>query len=668
MKKIFYLSFAALAIAGCSKELQGNEVENPVEPKVLNTYHVSANLDQTKVNIKDDLSVVWQTNDKIGLVDEAGHITPATVDETGVGQPSATFSYEAESEIDVKYAYYPYTETDGKCNQKVEGTTLTISLPASQNMAKKGSRISQNNLIMAGQADNDGNIIFKNTCAVVRIKLSGTENYARRVYVQTPDKKVSGTGTLDLADENPVFTTAAVNEIKEVATEAALNQRTTVANVNPWNGADNRLHITADGTTATDDTFEGDVYLVIPAGDYTNFCIEALGNTDPVSTDAATTVDIATTASGPLTFNAGKIRTINAVLSTPAATDFGKRANSFLIENTDGGDYCFTTMAGGTEYIDGKQKAKTLTSGYYASLLWEDCEGLVTRVRCDQPNRKIYFKVAEGKKGNAVIALRARNGKIQWSWHIWVAGSTVETRTFSGVEFMERNLGATATTVVGKSAEACGLNYEWGRKDPFPGVADFSATASVNAKTIYPIQTVTSQSGQAITWATALPYVYIWGSGNSGAEDWCNATPQDNNLWGNDGTTKPKTIYDPCPYGYRVATKGAFDPIVTKAKAVARANYSVTIKDDNDKDFVLPCSGYWRRSTNSTTMCNVGTHCWIWTMTSSTTNDILNTNYIGAAVFETTSKAATAKRSTPRRWGANIRCVKFNEDAVVVAQ
>lgn len=664
MKRILYFSIAALAVAGCAKELQNTEAENGT--KVLNTYTVSASVIDTKVNLDDALEVLWQSEDRIGLVDAAGNITPATLAESSVGLTSGTFTYEAESEIEIAYAYYPYTETEGVCDQSMEGTTLKISLPASQNMSMNGRRICKNNLIMAGKPDAEGNILFTNACAIIRVKLSGTENYARRVFVQTPDRKISGAGTVDLAAAAPVFQTSAVDEVKDVASSASLDQRTVVVVVNPWDGADNRLHVNEEGVTATMEGVDPDVYFVVPAGEYTNLCVETLGNTDPSATAAETSVNLSHTSSKTIALNAGKIRTLNACLANPAAVAFTDRANCFLIENTDGGTYSFTTVTGGTNYADGKQKI-TAKSGFYASLLWEDARGLVTNVRTDNVGRKIFFTVAEGLKGNAVIALRTRNGKIAWSWHVWVAGTTVEERTVAGVVFMDRNLGATAAAVVGTSADAAGCHYEWGRKDPFPGIADFNATGSVNSREVYPdiVRTVTSQNGQAITWATALPYVYIWGSGSgSGAEDWCNATPQDGNQWGNAGSTKPKTIYDPCPFGYRVGTAGNFTEVVNRAKLVERANFSVTIKDDNDKDFVFPCCGYWRRATNSTEMCNAGTHCWIWTMTSSSTNDVLNTSYQGAAVFNTTSKASSVNRKTPRRWGANVRCVKFDESAV----
>lgn len=663
MKKIFYFTLIALfAAVSCSKEI--TKTENNAENVKLNTYTIGATIlsDEVKANIDEEsLRVLWQVNDKIGLVDAEGNITPATLLEDFVGKSSAYFTYEAESPVVAVYAFYPYTET-----ATVTGTTLTTVLPASQNFAMIGKLVAQNNLLMAGKANSEGGIEFKNTCAVVKIAVKGTENYARRLFVQTPDKKISGEGTIDLSSDAPVFTTTAVNEVSDVAKEALLNQRTSTIVLNPWNGTDHRLHVTTEGTE--NDEY---VYMVVPAGDYTNFCVETLGNTDPTSTEAATSVDLAYTSSKEFTLSVGKIRQLNVTLAMPEEgesvvnlTPGLQRANSFLIEDKDAKTYIFDTRAGGTNYADSKQNI-VVKSGYYATLLWETTQGLVKNVRYDATNKKISFEKAADKVGNAVIALRARNGKIQWSWHVWVAGETVEARKFGTVEFMDRNLGALAVNS-GTVADA-GLHYEWGRKDPFPGAGSYAA-ASGNSIETYPdiTRTATVQGGQGISWATALPYVYIWGSSNgSGAEDWCSAIPQDNNMWGNWGATKPKTIYDPCPYGYRVPNSGAFTTAMVNAfKAASITNYNKSIPDDNGSDFYVPTCGYWRRATNSTEMCNIGTHAWLWTMTSSTTNDILNTDYIGAACFTNSKGAAAVTRKTPRRWGANVRCVKFDENAV----
>ncbi|MCD7963036.1 MAG: BACON domain-containing protein [Rikenellaceae bacterium] len=86
--------------------------------------------------------------------------------------------------------------------------------------------------------------------------------------------------------------------------------------------------------------------------------------------------------------------------------------------------------------------------------------------------------------GNAVIAAVV-NGTIRWSWHIWVVdydGSETVSNTVSGYkyEFMTYNLGATDGT--NGSDGSLGLVYQWGRKDPFPGIASISGTS---ARTIY---------------------------------------------------------------------------------------------------------------------------------------------------------------------------------------
>lgn len=105
--------------------------------------------------------------------------------------------------------------------------------------------------------------------------------------------------------------------------------------------------------------------------------------------------------------------------------------------------------------------------------------------------QKIYVKAQ--KEGNALIAAYNDNGKILWSWHIWVAkndpgniGNAVVYTTYAwdknGVDasvriprygIMPCNLGALCSDfpVAVEEANRChGMLYQWGRKDPFPPI------------------------------------------------------------------------------------------------------------------------------------------------------------------------------------------------------
>lgn len=168
-----------------------------------------------------------------------------------------------------------------------------------------------------------------------------------------------------------------------------------------------------------------------------------------------------------------------------------------------------------------------------------------------QPANEYYeicFKMpATLHAGNAVIAAKDNTDNILWSWHIWVPSTTITVYTGNAhtTNLQSRNLGA-LTDAVASTTEmidvtSLGLLYQWGRKDPFVGpkrvTEDYpnGATVSKNAMSI--------NDGQ-ISLAESIAHPTLYGKYGG---DWCS----DHNAeyWGDTGA---KTIYDPCPPGYRV--------------------------------------------------------------------------------------------------------------------
>ena len=154
------------------------------------------------------------------------------------------------------------------------------------------------------------------------------------------------------------------------------------------------------------------------------------------------------------------------------------------------------------------------------------------------------------KPGNAVIAAKDDAGVILWSWHIWVPETeiaTVDNSVFSS-PMMDRNLGALVAAVPGAEApvESFGLTYQWGRKDPFPGPK--AVNSSSNATVAGVALTSTEGSGEAdeskISLEQSIANPTLLGHAKNG--DWL--LPADNTLW----QDAVKTMYDPCPPGYRV--------------------------------------------------------------------------------------------------------------------
>ena len=220
-------------------------------------------------------------------------------------------------------------------------------------------------------------------------------------------------------------------------------------------------------------------------------------------------------------------------------------------------------------------------------LLWEDAVGLVDSV-FTLNNTELYVLVNKELVGNALVCAKDADETILWSWHMWVSAedATANSMEYTYVPadgsasttyyFMDRNLGATSSEFGTDAVNGC--FYQWGRKDPFPG-----STYEGTIKTIY------DNTGAETAIASAAPEVvnniengiknpttrYGFTTSNNANYAWITNKWSElgmdavKDLWG--GVTKAKTVYDPCPAGYRVPESRAWyfwsDANVTKGNA-----------------------------------------------------------------------------------------------------
>lgn len=231
-------------------------------------------------------------------------------------------------------------------------------------------------------------------------------------------------------------------------------------------------------------------------------------------------------------------------------------ANTFIV--APGAYAQFPTLKGNSG-----QKAGAVS----LALAWQDTKGLFAEtVQVNEDNALVHF--AAGKEGNAVINGLDATGKVVWSWLFWVIGDAPKDITVGGFAFMDRNIGA--MNLDEKSELSVGLAYQYGRKDPFPGIqfgqyalrpvydasdAEVEITIVNNTEednlenaiqnpTIYYNNKYYSGAKHGYSWITTDATVY-------GAEKF-------KALWDNDGK---KTMYDPCPAGYKVASTAAWNAV-----------------------------------------------------------------------------------------------------------
>lgn len=225
-----------------------------------------------------------------------------------------------------------------------------------------------------------------------------------------------------------------------------------------------------------------------------------------------------------------------------------------------------------------------VTKNWTAEVYWQTTPDMVS-VDYTSTLSLGYFKVtaAAGKVGNALVVVKDANGKIVWSWHIWVLNDDMNLKTYqqnynSGVTFMDRNLGATQTTTYNNNVSyefIGGMMYQWGRKDPFIGTKSmatnpaplklYKATGTTEfAPPAYSdvpggVATLTGdpyiRNSQSIPLASKLDYSVRYPS--LFINSWYGSTAIDattyagRDSWGGE-YNQPKTIYDPCPEGWRV--------------------------------------------------------------------------------------------------------------------
>lgn len=173
--------------------------------------------------------------------------------------------------------------------------------------------------------------------------------------------------------------------------------------------------------------------------------------------------------------------TLTAVQAPVTAIDLSRdgTANCYIV--SEAGDYMFDAAVRGNG--SGDDAAIALADGMKADWLWvtKGLEQEISAVSLDAGKGRIFFTAAGAAKGNAVIALADAAGEIVWSWHLWFTPEPRMVTYANGRVLLDRSLGAVGTTP--GSAEAYGLYYQWGRKDPFCGgtAPETSATAFAQA-------------------------------------------------------------------------------------------------------------------------------------------------------------------------------------------
>lgn len=245
----------------------------------------------------------------------------------------------------------------------------------------------------------------------------------------------------------------------------------------------------------------------------------------------------------------------------PAEVDLSAHgtANCYMVSGP--GDYSFDATVMGNGVSTERASASALSPAE-AGLVWQGTPGLLSGVALREG--RVCFTAGE-KQGNALLAVYDAAGKVLWSWHIWVTSydPTAAEAKLNGLTWMTRNLGAVSADY-DAAGSVKGLVWQWGRKDPFPAVSGWTDQGDI---TVYdasgtlsdPFRTEQVAKPDNLAEAIAHPTTYYSGTredGIFGPYDWLTTdlSAMNDLLW-ETPSDSGKTLFDPCPPGWRVPRK-----------------------------------------------------------------------------------------------------------------
>ncbi|MDY3978533.1 MAG: hypothetical protein SOZ00_00700 [Tidjanibacter sp.] len=280
-------------------------------------------------------------------------------------------------------------------------------------------------------------------------------------------------------------------------------------------------------------------------------------------------------------------------------------SNCYIVSTANFG-YCFRGDVKGCGNANGGGSLVgvsdcSLNPGYI-DILYTSTPDLIQLTTNYLNDGSVFFKVpgytdSDGKpiegnyrlknKGNVIIAAYdEKDGNIIWTWHIWITDHPKIHGYINGYSMLDRNLGATyaprteakiLALTAAEKANTYGFYYQWGRKDPMiPSAANYTSSneqvlpiiASANPMKFY------GETAAVTNW-TSAPNQHYWGYVSPSSE-------------------YKKTIYDPCPVGYRVPEKRAWDLLSSYEQSTFGYFQIVSI------DHWYPSAGYIASSDPST--------------------------------------------------------------------
>ena len=598
-KSIFILLAAYLGFAACQV------VESDI-PEFADEV-LSAQIEQdetTKTVLDESNNIRWSENDQIVAFVKRSHGKKYQIKPSFAGKTYADFSVvssangddiSAGMEWDHIVAYYPYAEGI-ECVKSGDNYAIDVELPSEQTYVADSFGNGSWSMVAVSE---DNNITFKNVCGGIKLQLIGTQKIASITMQGKSNEVLSGTATVIAYTDG---------ETKPFITMTGTDAASKSVTLNC--GAEG---IQLNETTATE------FILALPPVVFTEgFEVTIVGvNGEEQKLKSIKQIEISRSTLCVMPEVTIEIPETDPEIPAGAYVNLSQSgtANSYIVSQN--GNYKFSTVKGNSSESVGAVAS--------ADVLWETYGTDETPNVGDLVKNAVYsdgyitFQTADTfKKGNAVIAAKDVSGTILWSWHIWLTDEPEGQEYYNNAgTMMDRNLGATSATP--GDVGALGLLYQWGRKDPFLGSSSISENVEAASTVVWPSAVSSDASNGTISYATANPTTFI--SYNSSNNDWyyTGSSSTNNTLWITSGSSK--SIYDPCPSGWRVpdgGSDGVWSTALSSSTSFTEETlYDSTLQGINFSGRFGSASTIWYPASGSHdysdgTLYNVGDHGNYW--------------------------------------------------------
>lgn len=454
---------------------------------------------------------VWPDGSRVGIY-LSGETDPGFGMAENSGMSEAVFSGKAETaDPHNLIAYCPFPGPGG--DEGRIGFTFPAVQPCADGKADPAS------LPMAACGDASG-LQFRNLYGILRLGIVGAEGITRLTLRSGAGQPLAGTAEIEVSETTP-----------SAAPQAVMVPE----------GASESIEVEVSGNTS-----EFDVILLPGTYEDLELTVESAEGTADVPTPEE-----------PVRIGRSEITVMQIeIVREPEPQNLN---DGSLYGLGDGPAYanCYPVGAPGRYAFAPVKPDGSDAGAVSADWLWSEKgepagEPLVSDV--ELRNGRILF-TAGSARGNALIAGYDAGGNIVWSWHIWLTGPAEDLAFGDGNTYMPLDLGA-QTSVPGENPSP-GLKYQWGRKDPFPAgpesetVAFAEAFATTVANGGHRWESVPIPPSCDVAYACGKPMTFFYDPDGSSDYNW--NSQKDDGLWGD-----PKTVYDPCPPGYKIPPYGAW--------------------------------------------------------------------------------------------------------------